>query len=114
MVSHVLSDEHATGNGNVIRKDSESASLRETALKFETSRTQRRQPQITVFVTDRAVEFVAEIVRPNAVVQSTRSFIGSRTGPDTGPVLGPDRKSVVAGKSVSVRVDIGGGRHIKN
>src|SRR3546814_11452042 len=84
MVSHVLSDEHATGNGNVIRKDSESASLRETALKFETSRTQRRQPQITVFVTDRAVEFVAEIVRPNAVVQSTRSFIGSRTGPDNG------------------------------
>src|SRR3546814_16897810 len=88
MVSHVLSDEHATGNGNVIRKDSESASLRETALKFETSRTQRRQPQITVFVTDRAVEFVAEIVRPNAVVQSTRSFIGSRTGPDNSPVSG--------------------------
>src|SRR3546814_18921995 len=29
------------------------------------------------------------------------------------PELGPDRKSVVSGKSVSVRVDLGGRRNIK-
>src|SRR5690606_37332863 len=76
MVSHVLSDEHATGNGNVIRKDSESASVGKVALKLQPSGTESGKPQVTVFVSDRAVEFVAEIVRPHAIIEPTRALIG--------------------------------------
>src|SRR3546814_12910038 len=38
---------------------------------------------------------------------------GLRVGAGAGEVDAPDRKSVVSGKSVSVRVGIGGGRIIK-
>src|SRR3546814_11318052 len=55
------------------------------------------------------VEDRAEVVRVDVVQQERLHARSHRRGADEAQ----DRKSVVEGKSVSVRVDLGGRRHIK-
>src|SRR3546814_17582826 len=52
----------------------------------------------------------------NSAAPGAWSTLQAATGANVqgGDYLGPDRKSVVVGKSVAVRVDLGGRRSIKN
>src|SRR3546814_13507638 len=63
------------------------------------------------------LEFAVDPVEadaPFALVRHAGSVFLGRQPPEAigDYVAGPDRKSVVSGKSVSVRVDLGGPRHI--
>src|SRR3546814_12040563 len=83
-------------------------------LQAVLSRRTERESQGALQGSMSSITAVASIVSPLVMTQLFKAFVGS--DPIFGSVSWPgaDRKSVASGKSVSVRVDLGGRRIIKN